>query len=213
MTKSLCDLLQNGPLAGATVAVRVDFNVPLASGRIADAARVERTVPSIVRLVAAGARVVLLSHLGRPGGRGVPELSLEPVSRCLAGCLDAPVGFVRHTAGLALHEAVAAMPPGTVSLVENTRFLPGETSNDPDLASDWASWADHFVLEAFGTAHRAHASTDGLPRAVRAKGGQAVAGGLVERELAVIAGAIENPGRPYLAILGGAKISGKIHVI
>lgn len=213
MTKSLRDLLQRGPLAGATVAFRADFNVPLASGRIADASRIERTIPSIVQLVDAHAKVVLLSHLGRPGGRTVPELSLEPVSRCLAGSLDAPVRFVRHTAGVALKEAVAAMPPGTVSLVENTRFLQGETSNDPALASDWASWADHFALDAFGTAHRAHASTDGLPRAVRAQGGQAVAGCLVERELAVLAQVVENPDRPHVAILGGAKISGKIHVI
>lgn len=213
MTKSLRDLLQRGPLAGATVAFRADFNVPLASGRIADAARIERTVPSIVRLVDARARVVLLSHLGRPGGRTVPELSLKPVSRCLAGCLDAPVRFVRHTDGAALQETVAATPPGTLLLAENTRFLPGETSNDPALASDWASWADHFVLDAFGTAHRAHASTNGLPRAVRARGGQAVAGGLVERELAVLARVVENPGRPHVAILGGAKISGKIDVI
>ena len=213
MTKSLGDLQQSGSLAGATVAFRADFNVPLASGGIADAARIERTIPSIAQLVDARARVVLLSHLGRPGGRIMPELSLEPVAGCLAGCLEAPVRFVRHTAGQALQDAVASMPPGTVSLVENTRFLPGETSNDPALASDWARWADHFVLDAFGTAHRAHASTDGLPRAVMAKGGQAVAGGLVERELAVLAQVVENPRRPHVAILGGAKISGKIHVI
>ncbi|MDE2804594.1 MAG: phosphoglycerate kinase [Gemmatimonadota bacterium] len=213
MAKSLHDLLQSGLRAGATVALRADFNVPLASGRVADAVRVERTVPSIVQLLDARARVVLLSHLGRPGGRIVPELSLRPVSRFLAGCLRAPVRFIPHTAGAAVREAVAEMPQGSVSLVENTRFLPGETGNDPALAADWARWSDHYVLDAFGTAHRAHASTDGLPRAVRAKGGEAVAGGLVERELAVLAQVLERPGRPHVAILGGAKISGKIHVI
>lgn len=213
MTKSLHDLLHGGLPEGATVAFRADFNVPLASGEVADAARIERTVPSIIQLVDAGARVVLLSHLGRPGGRVVPELTLRPVSLCLAECLRAPVGFVPHTAGEAVREAVAEMPRGSVSLVENTRFLPGETANDPALAADWASWSDHYVLDAFGTAHRAHASTDGLPRAVRVKGGEAVAGELVERELAVLEQVLENPGRPHVAILGGAKISGKIHVI
>lgn len=213
MTKSLQDLLHGGLPASATVALRADFNVPLASGGVADAARIERTVPSIVRLVNAGARVVLLSHLGRPGGRAVPELTLRPVSLCLAECLRAPVRFVPHTAGEAVREAVAEMPQGSVSLVENTRFLTGETANDPALAADWASWSDHYVLDAFGTAHRAHASTDGLPRAVRAKGGEAVAGELVDRELAVLEQVLKSPGHPHVAILGGAKISGKIHVI
>jgi len=105
------------------------------------------------------------------------------------------------------------MPQGSVSLVENTRFLTGETANDPALAADWAIWSDHYVLDAFGTAHRAHASTDGLPHAVRAKGGEAVAGELVERELAVLEQVLKSPGHPHVAILGGAKISGKIHVI
>jgi len=213
MTKSLHDLLRGGLPAGATVALRADFNVPLASGRVADAARIERTVPSIVQLVDAGSRVVLLSHLGRPGGRVVPELTLRPVSLCLAECLRAPVRFIPHTAGGAVREAVAEMPQGSVSLVENTRFLTGETANDPALAADWASWSDHYVLDAFGTAHRAHASTDGLPHAVRAKGGEAVAGELVERELAVLEQVLKSRGHPHVAILGGAKISGKIHVI
>ena len=213
MTTSLHDLLKGGLPTGATVAFRADFNVPLASGTVADAARIERTLPSIVQLVEAGARVVLLSHLGRPGGTIVPELTLRPVSRFLDGCLPAPVRFIPHTAGPAVGEAVAKMPRGSVSLVENTRFLPGETDNDPVLAADWATWSDHYVLDAFGTAHRAHASTDGLPRAVRAKGGEAVAGGLVERELAVLGQVLESPARPHVAILGGAKISGKIQII
>ena len=218
------DDLKERPIKGAAIALRADFNVPLAPAEqvgagqstgalVSDASRIERTVPTIERLVAAGAKVVILSHLGRPGGRPDNAFTLAPVARRLDELLAAPVGFVPHTAGPAVGRAVGAAEPGTVTLLENTRFVAGETSNDPALATDWAEWADHFVLDAFGTAHRAHASTDGLPRAVRAKGGMAAAGGLVERELAVFADAFEEPRRPFVAVLGGAKISGKIDVI
>ena len=219
------DELENRLVVGAVVALRADFNVPLnqpgtiesqpgdGGARVSDASRIERTVPTIDRLVAAGAKVVILSHLGRPGGCRNGVFTLAPVASCLDELLAAPVGFVPHAAGPEVHDAVAAAEPGTVTLLENTRFLPGETANEPTLAADWATWADHFVLDAFGTAHRAHASTDGLPRAVRAKGGMAVAGGLVERELAVFTNALEEPRRPFVAVLGGAKISGKIDVI
>ena len=222
--RNLDDL--EGRLAeGAVVALRADFNVPLSHpgtgevrgqgglAQVADASRIERTVPTIDRLVAAGAKVVILSHLGRPGGCRDRALTLAPVARCLEGLVSVPVQFVPHTAGPPVNDAVVAAEPGSVALLENTRFLPGETDNEPALANDWAAWADHFVLDAFGTAHRAHATTDGLPRAVRAKGGMAVAGGLVERELAAFAEALEEPRRPFVAILGGAKISGKIDVI
>ncbi|MYA64501.1 MAG: phosphoglycerate kinase [Gemmatimonadetes bacterium] len=216
------DDLERHPLKGAAVALRADFNVPLnpsgtrepaAGGEVADRSRIERTVPTIDRLAEAGAKVVVLSHLGRPGGRPSPALTLAPVARCLADLVSGPVRFVPHTSGSEVREAVADAGPGSVTLVENTRFLPGETANDPALAADWATWADHFVLDAFGTAHRAHASTDGLPRAVRAKGGMAVVGTLIERELAVFAAVLEEPRRPFVAVLGGAKISGKIDVI
>ena len=216
------DDLERHPLKVAAVALRADFNVPLnpsgtrepaAGGEVADRSRIERTVPTIDRLAEAGAKVVVLSHLGRPGGRPSPALTLAPVARCLADLVSGPVRFVPHTSGSEVREAVADAGPGSVTLVENTRFLPGETANDPALAADWATWADHFVLDAFGTAHRAHASTDGLPRAVRAKGGMAVAGTLIERELAVFAEVLEEPRRPFVAVLGGAKISGKIDVI
>ena len=203
-----------GGLGGATVALRADFNVPLTSGgEVADPARIERTCPTIHHLVGAGATVVILSHLGRPGGREDPAFTLEPVSRCMDDLLPHPVRFVPHTAGPEVAAAVAAGKAGSVLLLENTRFLPGETANDPALAADWAAWADHYVLDAFGTAHRAHASTDGLSRAVRAKGGMAVAGRLVEREMAVLGRAVQDPVRPFVAVLGGAKISGKIGVI
>lgn len=219
------DDLEDRVVAGTVVALRADFNVPLnhagtvephqgdGGARVSDASRIERTVPTIDRLVAHGARVVILSHLDRPGGRRNEAFTLAPVARCLDALLAAPVRFVPHAAGPEVREAVAIAEPGTVTLLENTRFLPGETANDPALAADWAAWADHFVLDAFGTAHRAHASTHGLPRAVREKGGMAVAGGLVERELAVFTRVLEEPRRPFVAVLGGAKISGKIDVI
>ncbi len=209
--KTLSDL-PDGALAAATVALRADFNVPLNHGRITDATRIKRTVPTIEHLAEAGARVVLLSHLGRPGGRVRPTLTLKPAARCLDDLLQAPVRFCPHNRGPSAFETIAAMDPGSVLLLENTRFLAGETDNDSRLAADWATWADHFVLDGFGTAHRAHASTDGLPRAVKAKGGEAVAGFLTARELAVIH-ALEEPRRPFVAVIGGAKISGKIDVI
>ena len=205
--------LDPGLFAGATVALRADFNVPLDRGRVADAARIERTLPTIDHLLAAGSRVVVLSHLGRPGGRVRPELSLRPVADCLAGLVAAPVAFIPHLAGDPVRDAVAGAARGSVLLLENTRFLPGETAGDPGLAADWARWADHFVLDAFGTAHRAHASTKGLPRAVRRKGGEAVAGFLVAEELAALGRALDEPRRPFVALIGGAKMSGKIDVI
>ena len=195
------------------MAVRTDFNVPLHNGRITDATRIERTVPTVTHLTESGAKVVLLSHLGRPGGQVRKALTLEPVADCLDEMLGAAVRFCPDNMGSSVRDTVAAMAPGTVLLLENTRFLAGETQNDAALAADWATWADHYVLDAFGTAHRAHASTDGLPRAVTARGGEAVAGFLVARELAVMRDALENPRRPFVAVIGGAKISGKIDVI
>ena len=212
MKKTLHDLPRDA-FVGATFAVRVDFNTPLVRGRIADATRIERSVPTIRHLTTAGARVVLLSHLGRPGGRARAGLSLEPAANCLERRLEASVRFCPLGESLRVSECLRGMEPGSVLLLENTRFLAGETANDPQLAADWAMWADHYVLDAFGTAHRAHASTDGLPRAVRIKGGVAVAGFLVARELEVIGGALERPRRPFVAVVGGAKISDKIDVI
>ena len=205
--------LQTESLAGTTVALRVDFNVPLTGGRIADPTRIERTLPTIRRLLEAGAAVIVLSHLGRPGGRRRPELTLDPVARWLREEVPLPVRFCPAVGGAEARRAVARTAPGQLLLLENTRFLAGETANAPELAAEWASWADHFVLDAFGTAHRAHASTDGLPRAVRRKGGMALAGLLVARELELLGGLLVRPRRPFVAVMGGAKISGKIDVM
>lgn len=200
-------------LAGTAVALRADFNVPLDGGRVADAARIERTIPTIDLLVESGAKVVVLSHLGRPGGRLRPEFTLRPVADCLGALVEAPAAFLPHVDGAEVRDAVAGMADGSVLVLENTRFLPGETACDPGLAADWASWASHFVLDAFGTAHRAHASTVGLARAVRQKEGEAVAGLLVAEELSALGCVLGKPRRPFAAVVGGAKISGKIDVI
>ncbi len=212
MKKNLEDL-GGRVLAGAVVALRADFNVPMEGSRVADSTRIERTIPTIQRLGAAGARVVVLSHLGRPGGQVLESLTLKPVARCLEDHLGQTVRFVSRGEGAFVRDAVERLDGGSVLVLENTRFLSGETSNDPDLAADWAQWADHFVMDAFGTAHRAHASTDGLPRAIRARGGDAVAGELMEAELSVLGAAVERPDRPFVAVLGGAKVSGKIGVM
>ncbi len=205
--------LDPGSLAGTTVALRADFNVPLCDGRIADPTRIERTLPTIEHLIEAGAAVVVLSHLGRPRGRRRPGLTLEPVARWLGEAVVFPVRFCSRVRGADARQAVARTGPGQLLLLENTRFLEEETANAPELAAEWAGWADHFVLDAFGTAHRAQASTDGLPRAVRRKGGEAVAGFLVARELEAMDGVLRSPGDPFVAVMGGAKISGKIDVM
>lgn len=212
MKKTLDDLPAEA-LVDAVVALRADFNVPLRNGSVADATRIERTVPTVRHLAEAGAKVVVLSHLGRPGGRVHFDLSLDPVARRLNELVEFEVRFCAHTRGPPVHDSIAAMPPGTVVVLENTRFDPGETTNDVSLAGDWATWANHFVLEAFGTSHRAHASTAGLARAVRRNRGEAVAGLLLARELAMWRGALAEPRRPFVAVIGGAKISGKIDAI
>ena len=200
-------------MQGAAVAVRADLNVPLSKGSVADETRIRATLPTVAALADAGVRVVMLSHLGRPNGRVRGDLSLRPIARRLRAMLGRPVAFSSRAAGSEARDAVNGLPDGSVLLLENTRFLPGETSNDPSLAAEWADWADHFVLDAFGTAHRAHASTDGLPRAVRARGGQAVAGLLLEKELAALDAVSERPRRPFVAVLGGAKVSDKLEVV
>jgi phosphoglycerate kinase len=193
--------------------VRADYNVPLGPEGVADDRRIRASIPTITLLLEAGARVVLLSHLGRPEGRPDPALSLAPVARRLEQLLGRPVEFVPEPNGSVAAAAVRELPGGGVALLENTRFIPGEKANDPELAAAWAGLGDLFVNDAFGVAHRAHASTSGLAEAMRRSGGDAVAGLLMARELRFLEEALRDPARPFTGILGGAKISGKIGVI
>lgn len=210
--KTLKDLSPQA-LAGARVLVRADFNVPLdEKGRITDPARIRATLPTLEFLLDAGARVALISHLGRPKGEDA-SLSLRPVAGKLAELSGRRVGFLPSTVGPEAIDAVERLAPGEAILLENTRFLAGETKNDPEMARGLAALGDHFVNDAFGTAHRAHASNVGAAALIREKGGEVVAGMLLERELAFLEDALAEPERPFVAIFGGAKISGKIDVI
>jgi len=210
--KRLSDL-EPASLAGRTVLVRADFNVPLEDGEVVDDQRIRASLPTVRLLTEAGARVVLLSHLGRPKGKPNPAMSLAPVARRLGALLDTEVHFVPEPSGPPAAEAIGAMTDGDVILLENTRFLAGDAANDRELAEAWAGLGDLFVNDAFGAAHRAHASTSGLAEAVVRRGGEAVAGLLLEEELRYLADALDEPKRPFVAVLGGAKISGKIDVI
>ncbi len=210
--KSLADVPASALTAGLTV-VRFDLNAPLEDGQVSDDTRLRAVVPTLETLRDAGARSVLLSHLGRPEGRAVAELSLRPVAERLSELTAAPVTFVPAVSGPEVERAAREVGPGEALLLENTRFLPGETANDPELAASWASLGSVYVNDAFGAAHRAHASTEGVARAVRADGGVAVAGPLMERELRFLGRVMTEPERPFVAVLGGAKISGKIDVV
>ena len=200
-------------LRGKTAVVRVDFNVPLGPDGVTDDRRIRETIPTIELLASAGARVVLLSHLGRPNGKANVEYSLAPVAERLSTLLTRAVSFAPSPNGSAAADAVAKLGAGRVALLENTRYLAGEEGNDPELAAFWAGLGEIFVNDAFGVAHRAHASTSGLAEAMRRQGGEAVAGLLMARELRYLQDALRDPARPFTGILGGAKISGKIGVI
>ena len=183
------------------------------SGRILEVQRIEASLPTLELLRESGARTVVLSHMGRPQGRPNADLSLASVAEYLGGRLATPVAFVRDAVGRGGEDAVFALVDGEIALLENTRFHPGETVNDPELSARWSGLTDLFVNDAFGAAHRTHASTVGLATAVTERGGEAVAGLLMARELEFLGDALENPERPFVAILGGAKISGKIDVV
>jgi len=200
--------IRDAPVGGKRVLVRVDFNVPLAEGRVADDTRIQAALPTIQYLLDRGARVILMSHLGRPKGQVREELRMGPVGEHLAGLLGRPVKTLTDCVGPDVVAAVAAMKDGEVILLENLRFHPEERANDPDFARELASLADVYVNDAFGTAHRAHASTAGVPKYL-----PAVAGLLMEKELDFLGKALESPEHPYVAILGGAKISDKIGVV
>jgi len=202
--------LREEQLRGKRALVRVDFNVPLdAERRVTDDTRIRAALPTIHFLLGRGACVVLLSHLGRPKGKPDPSYSLDPVATRLGELLNAPVRFVESTDTDEAVKATHELQPGQVLLLENTRFLPGEERNDERLSRDLAKLGDLFVNDAFGAAHRAHASTVGVAQELR----PAVAGLLMETELDYLGRALAEPKRPFIAILGGAKISGKIDVI
>jgi phosphoglycerate kinase len=195
-------------VSGKKVLVRVDFNVPLDSGSVADDTRIRASLPTIRYLTDHQARVILCSHLGRPKGEVVADLSLRPVADRLSALLGREVKFVPESIGEEVQQAVAALQPGEVLLLENTRFHEGEKKNDDKYASALASLADVYVNDAFGSAHRAHASTTGVANYL-----PAVAGFLMEKELKYLGQALSDPEHPYVAILGGAKISDKIGVV
>ncbi len=185
--------------------VRVDFNVPLADGGVADSARLEAALPTLAELRRAGAKLLLASHCGRPGGKPVPELSLRPVAEELERLLGAPVVFAEDCVGEAVENALSVLAPGSVALLENLRFHGGEKANDPEFAAGLAAPAEVFVNDAFGTAHRAHASTVGVAERLERR----AAGRLLVREVEVLEALLADPERPFAAVLGGAKISGK----
>ena len=193
---------------GKRVLVRVDFNVPIKEGKIKDDTRIRAAMPTIQYLIEQGAAVILCSHLGRPKDQPEPEFSMKPVAEYLGKLLGKPVAFAEDCIGPAAEQAAAALEPGGVLVLENTRFHKGESKNDPEMAKQLASLADVYVNDAFGSAHRAHASTEGVAKFL-----PAVAGFLLEKEIQYLDQAVENPKRPFVAILGGAKVSDKIGVI
>jgi phosphoglycerate kinase len=202
--KSITDI----DVRGKRVLVRVDYNVPIKENRVGDDTRIRAAMPTLEYLLQHGAAVILCSHLGRPKGGPDPKYSLGPVAEHLAELLGQPVKFADDCIGPVAAAAAKALQPGQVLLLENTRFHPEEEKNNPEMAHQLASLADIYVNDAFGSAHRAHASTEGVAHHL-----PAVAGFLLEKEIRYLGQAIADPKRPFIAILGGAKISDKIGVI
>jgi phosphoglycerate kinase len=200
--------IRDADVAGKRVFVRVDFNVPLADGRVTDDSRVRAAIPTIVALLNAGASVILASHLGRPNGKVQDGLRLRPVGQVLTQLMRRNVPVTGDALGIGTEDAVKRLRPGEVLMLENLRFHAEEEANDPAFAAALASYADVYVNDAFGTAHRAHASTVGIAKLL-----PAYAGLLMEREIEMLSKLLESPERPFAAILGGAKVSDKIGVI
>jgi phosphoglycerate kinase len=207
--KRTLESLDKGSLEGRRALVRVDFNVPIKDGAVTDDTRIRAALPTIKYLRGRGARLVLLSHLGRPKGGPDPKYSLKPVARALEKALGTPVTFLPDPTATDAATTTKRLPRGSVALAENTRFYPGEEKNDASLAERFAVLGDFYVNDAFGSAHRAHASTEAIARILK----PAVSGFLMERELRYLGDALHDPKRPFVAVLGGAKISGKIDLI
>ncbi|WP_375202195.1 phosphoglycerate kinase [Hyphococcus sp.] len=195
-------------VAGKRVLVRVDFNVPMKDGVVTDATRIERALPTIQELSKKGAKVLLLSHFGRPKGKADPEMSLKPVAKALEKFLGGPVEFAEDCIGDAAKKTVKRMLDGDVAVFENTRFHAGEEKNDPDFAKALAENGDIYVNDAFSAAHRAHASTEGIAHLLPSAAGRAM-----ERELDYLKSALSAPVRPMMAVVGGAKVSTKIELL
>jgi phosphoglycerate kinase len=199
----------DAPVRGRRVLVRVDFNVPqLANGQVADDRRISEALPTLQHLRAHGAKTILMTHLGRPNGKRDPKYTLRPVVHRLSALLGQPVGLAEDIVGYQAIEAVARMKPGDVVMLENLRFHPGEEANDPAFASQLSRLGDLFVEEAFGSVHRAHASTVGVPQHL-----PAFAGFLVDREVRELSRVRDNPQPPYVAIIGGAKVRDKLPLL
>jgi len=200
--------LDDMDLAGKTAPVRVDINVPVEDGRVTDATRIEKIVPTVKDILAKGGKPILLAHFGRPKGQRVEGMSLKVTLPALEAALGTTVTFAEDCIGLPAKTAVAGMQPGQVVLLENTRFHPGEEKNDPQLAAAMAALGEVYVNDAFSAAHRAHASTEGLARLL-----PACAGRLMEAELTALEAALGNPERPVAAVVGGAKVSTKLELL
>ena len=200
--------LQDLDVKGKKVFCRVDFNVPMKDGEVTDDTRIKAALPTISYLSEQGAIVILASHLGRPKGNVVEELRLDPVAKRLSDLIGKEVVKTDAVHGAEVHEALSQVSDGDIVLIENVRFEPGEEKNDPELAQSFADMADFYVNDAFGAAHRAHASTVGVAEKL-----PAAAGYLMQKEIDVLGKALENPERPFTAIIGGAKVKDKINVI
>jgi phosphoglycerate kinase len=196
-------------VSGKRVIVRVDFNVPLKDGVVESDKRLKESLPTIKYLMGKGAKVILMSHLGRPDGKRVPDMSLAPVAKALSGLLGKDVKFATDCIGEPAKSAVASLANGDVLLLENLRYHAAEEENAPEFAKELAALADVYVNDAFGSAHRAHASTEGITKFVP----KAASGYLMKKELDFLGEAVSSPKRPFVAIIGGSKISGKIDVI
>ena len=206
--KTLDDLFAAADLKGRRVLVRADLNVPMQDGKVGDATRLERVAPTLTELAARGAKVVVLSHFGRPKGKPDAKYSLKPVAKALSAFTGGTVTFADDCVGEAAARAVEALGPGSILVLENTRFHAGEEKNDPDFAAALAKNGDVYVNDAFSCAHRAHGSTEGITRFLPSYAGRAM-----EAELTALEAALGTPKRPVVAVVGGAKISTKIALL